>query len=165
MFGNESAIALFFRFANFAVLIACGTYIFKKYVLSVVKDLIQAQKEERESLMHRKVDLGVAYKIATQALSDDAVLCKTLKSHVDTWREKANEAFALREQERKDMIILLRKKREHKEKIRAQEQVRAQVAQAVMRELHESCAHYFSQEDTGSRYLGSVIANMERELL
>lgn len=164
MFGNETIISLFFRFANFAVLVVCASIIFKKYILPIIVELLKEQQDEYERLTHHKTDLEVEHTLVAQELENDKVLCQKLKEHVDVWRQKSDELIAQREQERQAMMIALYKKMEQREKVRENERVQAYIAQKMTQELSESLTHHFEKEDVGLQYVNSVIAHVEKDI-
>jgi hypothetical protein len=164
MFGHETFVTVFFRFANFIVLVGLGVYVFKKYALPSIFIFMREQREEHERLEHQRVDLEAAHAVVAQELQDDSLICATLKTRIDEWRKKSDMAVAMREKERQKRMIVLYKAAEYREKIREQQRVEAVVAEKVAIELREELSRYFDKKEVSSAYINAVIHSLEKDV-
>jgi hypothetical protein len=100
MFVGESLGTLFFRYLNFAIVIAIAVYIFKRYLLVGIKGEMAAQEAEQESLTLHKDALVAKQDLLKQKKVSQEQLYADLLRKVKAWRGLFEVSLQERERER-----------------------------------------------------------------
>lgn len=160
---DSSFISIFFRVANFGILLAVGYYLYRKYM----KASLEEQINQKEAILKGLEEQGYFLEGKVEDLDDQRRMqerhAKLLMQKVDEWHnaiisenhkiQEENRLFAARNAGR---IAL-------KNKYIIQHALQQQTAPLIMRSAQERLQHEFAHATKGTEYIHDIITMIKRK--
>ncbi len=101
---------IFFRLANFAVLVLLGIYFFRKKALPTILAHMKEQEHADDSIKEKRHELEYKTKQLRFMVHQDMTLCNSLKEQVVHWREQVALLHERRMNEQAVIVAEMKKK-------------------------------------------------------
>ena len=157
MFINQVVIAVIFRLINFGIVIGLATYLFRKYGLPIIYDLMAQKDSEKELLLSQQLLLEQKQAELDVLIRQDIILCESLKLKINEWRDAAEKERAIYERDslKRSEILVIKKRK--KSELLAQVHLQKTVATIVLADLQKSLTDRFEKDEAGEAYLDSMV--------
>lgn len=164
MYLDKTVISIIFRIINFSLIIALFVYLFRTYVVTMIKEAIQRDDALEQERHRKKKSLEHEVKLLDKQMQEQAHLCDHLMKKVKQWDEifkenehsKAKEQKTIQEEIQKKMNVQV----EQIEKRRVYKQV---VPQALDKARNELEAKY-KEKENGEHFLNYLMRFMEQNI-
>lgn len=159
---SENTIYIFFRMANFLVLIALFSYLFWRYGLTVIRQSM-AEREMQEAEVHaKKNNLAVQERAIKKAIIEQDQFCQHLQQTTERWRKKFHAFVNEREQEKKKIKSQLAQKVAIQQKFFEADCNAKIVVPRALEQAAGQLEKRFSDEKEGRLFVGDLVAYMKK---
>jgi len=163
MFADQTAVMIFFRILNFAVLIAVGWYVGKKYIISMVQTKIAERQSRLKNLGQEYVQLKLKQRSLDQYMMEQEKLTQALISKAQRWKLLVDEYHVRRQAEG----LQLKKEVERRMTVRTEQAafmaLQHEVVPRALMQAEQELTAYFSQEKHGRLFIDALVHKVERE--
>lgn len=164
MLGTEAIISIVFRIINFVVVILFFVFIFKKYVLSAIKDNIARNEKLEKELLDHCNNLIVKDSELDVVSYDQGQFCDYLLEKVKKWHGIFKDDLLAKEKERAQLSgAIVQRKNLQVERV-AELQAYKKIAPQALKLARDSLISTYEQEENGTKFLGQLIEYMEKNL-
>ncbi len=164
MFVHKELLAVIFRLVNFGILAYICVYLFKRYILPMIKDQMRREQEEQRTIKERHKEIRKQEKIVTAFAYDQEKLCRILQEKVNRWRrvQEDYEQKRVHEKERRirflqDRVMCQEQEFERQHMLRL---IVPRAVDTVERTLHAT----FKSPDQGRVYIQDIIKQLRKEM-
>lgn len=160
MFGN-SFTNLFFRFVNFATLMALSYWLFRKYVRNKIEEKINQKEALIKGLEEQGHFLeGKVQDLKNQLLEREKKIIN-LKQKIDEWVFRIQAERYRKEEEHRRNIADAIDRVNIKNKNIAQEKLHIQILPNITHQAEQILIKKFSNPDSAKMYLNTIIKSLE----
>jgi hypothetical protein len=164
MFSNQDIIVIAFKLINFVTLLGVGFFLFKKHVLPGLLLSIARKKNKQDSLFLQQDSLEKQQRNLDILLQEDAAQCENFRTNIDEWKKVVSQEHNKLTKEHENMLVVLRKRREHTATQREQKRIQNIVAHTVTQQLQTSLSDHFAKTKKSSEYLDAIIDFMNKRV-
>lgn len=159
---TSAIVSVLFRVINFGMISFVLGYLFKKYGVPALQQMMRDRQQITDDLTREWLRLHTEGIAAVRAVQEQEHECVYLKQQIDVWRDAhAERALA---QQREATVIMeqamaLRQQRAHS---LAAQAVRKRAGILALQQAEEALKKQFAQEVQGAEYLYVVIDQLKR---
>jgi hypothetical protein len=157
-------VGIIFRIANFIIIMALATYLFKKKGHAFISKSMAKEEANHIALLNEYASLEQEQAHLTTLLQQEALLCEQFKIKIDEWKKKANIEHEQQKKERQERMNALHKKMMQRTELREHDLIAKQVAQQLVPALQKTLADHFKNEKMGIQYLNSITRYMNERV-
>ncbi|MCX5922717.1 MAG: hypothetical protein NTX86_05330 [Candidatus Dependentiae bacterium] len=161
MLGSD-LISIFFRLLNFIILIVAGVYLFKRYAVGAIQNLIIERQQKIDDTKQEIVLLKRQELRCEQELVDQQVAYQELGKKVEQWHQQV--AAVARESEKQ--TLALNRALQHVSVVQNQYMVARQVKRLVLPQALSDARlvmiKEFAAPEKGELFVAQIIKHVER---
>ena len=164
MLGTEAIISIVFRIINFVVVILFFVFIFKKYVLSAIKDNIARNKGLEKELLDRCNNIIRKDSELDVVNYDQSQICDYLLEKVKKWHGIFKNNLLANEKERALTSGAMAQRMNLQVERVTELQAYKKIAPQALELARNSLISTYEQEENGTKFLDQLIEHMEKNL-
>jgi hypothetical protein len=160
MISTEQIVIIVFRLINLGVVIGLLGYIFKKYVLSTIKNHIAEKNAYVRGLQEQYRSLLYQQEQGLVVAREEALVCEQLKQQVTRWKQVVEKEQQVRSEEKEERKRMFEEHRAHKEQQIALLYVKKQAIPRIIQNVEKELQQRFADEKVGRQYVQTIITRM-----
>ncbi|HRN78567.1 MAG TPA: hypothetical protein PLU71_04960 [Candidatus Dependentiae bacterium] len=161
MFPSSYVIAIVFRIINFIVFGVVLVYLFKKYLLDSILQMM-AQKDAEKKMLHEEADaLQETVKELDSMIEREARECEELKRRVIEWRKRVEQELDEQRVSRQEQAEQIRQTMATKAQHLYQQNLERAALPSALEQAREQLHEKFSEKPAGVQYIKSVVDHMK----
>ena len=160
MSDSISWINVLFRFLNFAVVVAVGWYVYRRYLKHTIEETIHDKEILSKGIKELSYMLEGQILTLDEELKDQHDRCEQLKEKVMEWQEAVNKLQAKKTEQRVSLLQQINDRiYERSARLSQNTQAKTMVPLAMMR-AKESLQDRFSQSHNQREFLSELVNAM-----
>jgi hypothetical protein len=165
MFTEYPLVYVFFRFLNASIIVALVVYLFKRYVVDMIKEQMREKELQTKNNVEQQKVLAQEEEMVRQRAQEQELFAQRLEKNLQTWRTYF-DAQALKQAQEKGII---REKLAQKSALQQKHFVADTVADAVLvrasEQAHKELQKEFADEHKGKAYVHDIVAYLKKRSL
>ncbi len=158
----EQVVNIVFRLLNFVAIISLAVYVFKAYVLDLVKQQMADQEATERGMQLQRDAMARRQEEITGEIDQDAQLCMELKQRVDRWRRVIDTQQAQQKKEQEKCMQRLQQALQKKVERLVYNRVLKKVMPRALADARAQLGEKYCDAQQGRLFTNAIIAHLER---
>ncbi len=162
MFGYNTITAVLFRFINSAILFGVGWYVYKKYAQETLEEQVDEKLAFISGLKQQKNALAAKENQLLTTSEKQKQECAMLKQKVLDWHAFVDQKIEKREEEKKYITQMARKRTDQQNKYLLQETLLQEALPQALAKAYTKLEKDFLDSKKNKQYMNTIITQLEK---
>ncbi len=159
---KHEIVSIIFRLINFAITIAAGFYLFKRYGLDIIQDKIKQKKDHLNSLHHQTSTLENEHQNLASQQKYQTIIFEQLKFKLSLWNTAFEKLLQEKKSEKNEIKIQLHEKVHAQNNYLEKQTLERQVFPKAIDRARDILEKQFASEADGKKYLKPILNSIKK---